>query len=89
MVNRLVTEAGPISEVAPDFPLPMGELAPLRVAAEQVGICDFTPLWAGQAAALSQEIGAEALMQLLLNETIECSKRVENSEPLLRRNPAH
>ena len=76
VVNRLLTEVGPFFEAAPDFPLPMGELAPLRTAAEQQGTCDFTPLWAGQAAALGREIRAEALMQFLVNETFECLKRV-------------
>jgi nitronate monooxygenase len=30
--------------VVPDFPLPLGELEPLRAAAEQKGSRDFTPL---------------------------------------------
>ena len=50
--------------VVPDFPLPLGELAPLRAAAEQKGSRDFTPLWSGQAAALSREMPAAMLMQI-------------------------
>lgn len=79
VVNRLLADAGPFFEATPDFPLPMGELVPLRIAAEQKGTCDFTPLWAGQAAALGREIGAEALMQCLVNETLECLKRASKT----------
>jgi nitronate monooxygenase len=70
-VNRLVAEIGPLSDATPDFPLPMGELPPLRVAAEQQGRLDFTPLWSGQAAALGREIPAKALMQTLVKEAVE------------------
>jgi nitronate monooxygenase len=43
LVNRLALDVGPISDAAPDFPLPMGELLPLRAKAEQLGNSDFTP----------------------------------------------
>ena len=56
--------------VVPDFPLPLGELEPLR-AAEQKGSRDFTPLWSGQAAALSREMPAAMLMQITVKETLE------------------
>ena len=57
--------------VVPDFPLPLGELEPLRAAAEQKGSRDFTPLWSGQAAALSREMPAAMLMQITVKETLE------------------
>jgi len=79
VVNRLLTEVGPFFEAVPDFPLPMGALAPLRAAAEQGGASDFTPLWAGQAAAMGREIGAAALMQILVNETFDCLTRVSKT----------
>jgi len=56
---------------AVDFPLPMGALAPLRAAAEQKGRGDFTPLWSGQAVALSREMPAAMLFGTMVEETIE------------------
>jgi nitronate monooxygenase len=47
MVNRLMRELGPLSAVAPDFPLASAAIAPLRSAAESRGSGDFSPLWAG------------------------------------------
>ena len=48
IVNRLMRELGPISPVAPAFPLATAALAPLRAAAEPQGRNDFSPLWSGQ-----------------------------------------
>ena len=70
-VNRLACEIGFLADAVPDFPLPLGELAPLRAAAEQKGSRDFTPLWSGQAAALSREMPAAMLMQITVKETLE------------------
>jgi nitronate monooxygenase len=70
-VNRLAREIGFLADEAPDFPLPMGGLAPLHAAAEQKGSRDFTPLWSGQAAVLSREIPAGTLMQVTVQETFE------------------
>ncbi len=47
IVNRLMRELGPISALAPAFPLASAAVAPLRAAAEQRGSGDFSPLWAG------------------------------------------
>src|SRR5262249_12595369 len=68
LVNRLAEEIGPWSDAAPDFPLPMGELPPLRAAAEQGGSTDFSPLWSGQAAALAREMPAKMLIDVLVRE---------------------
>jgi nitronate monooxygenase len=65
LVNRFVTEVGPMSPDAPQFPLAAGAAAPLRTAAEQRGSSDFSPLWAGEAAALARDEGAEALTRRL------------------------
>src|SRR5262249_32658058 len=70
-VNRLACEIGLLADSAPEFPLPMTGLAPLRTAAEQKGSGDFTPLWSGQAAALSREVPAALLMQMTVTETLE------------------
>ncbi len=48
LVNRVIRELGPISDLAPPFPLAANALAPLRRAAEASGRTDFTPLWSGQ-----------------------------------------
>jgi nitronate monooxygenase len=71
LVNRLAAEIGPWSDAAPDFPLPMGELSPLRAAAERNGSHEFTPLWSGQAAALAREMPAGMLTEILVREAIE------------------
>lgn len=48
VVNRLMRELGPLSAVAPRFPLATAAIAPLRASAEGRGSGDFSPLWAGQ-----------------------------------------
>jgi nitronate monooxygenase len=53
---------------APQFPLAAGAAAPLRAAAEKRGSGDFSPLWAGEAAALARDEGAEALTRRLWKE---------------------
>ena len=65
LLNRFVAEVGPLSADAPPFPLAAGAAAPLRAAAEKLGSGDFSPLWAGEAAALAREEGAEALTRRL------------------------
>ena len=65
LVNRLMNELGPMSDAAPAFPLATAALAPLRSAAEALGSGDFSPLWAGQAAHLCQDIDAHELTHLL------------------------
>ena len=46
--NRVMRELGPLSAVAPAFPLAANAMAPLRAAAEARGSGDFSPLWSGQ-----------------------------------------
>ena len=45
IVNRLMRELGPISGLAPAFPLATAAIAPLRAKAEAQGKGDFSPLW--------------------------------------------
>src|ERR1700675_1174476 len=78
LVNRLALDVGPISEALPDFPLPMGELMPLRAKAEQQGSNDFTPLFSGQAAPLARRIPAKALTLKLVEEAAERFKQLDN-----------
>jgi nitronate monooxygenase len=71
IVNRLMREVGPISNLAPEFPLAAAALAPLRARSEMAGSGDFTPLWAGQAARLNRELPAAELTRQLAEETLE------------------
>ncbi|WP_323750421.1 nitronate monooxygenase [Marinobacter sp.] len=65
IVNRVMKELGPISPVAPAFPLASAALAPLRAKAEQKNCGDFSPLWAGQNVSGCKEISAANLTQEL------------------------
>ena len=60
-VNRVMREIGPINDIAPEFPLAGGALAPLHAKAQAQGSGDFSTMWAGQAAALGREMPARAL----------------------------
>jgi nitronate monooxygenase len=71
IINRLMREVGPISDVAPDFPLAAGALAPLRAKAEAQGSGDFSSMWAGQAAALGRAMPAGQLTKTLAAEALE------------------
>jgi nitronate monooxygenase len=64
-LNRLMRELGPMSDAAPGFPLAAGPIAPLRAKAEPTGSGDFSPLWAGQAAALGRAMPAGELTRQL------------------------
>jgi nitronate monooxygenase len=48
IVNRLMRELGPMSAIAPEFPLAAALILPLRARAESRGSGDFSPLWSGQ-----------------------------------------
>jgi nitronate monooxygenase len=76
LANHLALDLGPISDDAPDFPLPMGEISLLRAKAEQQGNSDFTPLWSGQAAPLATEMSATALTFKLAREAAACFARL-------------
>ena len=47
LVNRLMRELGPMSDLPPAFPWAAQALAPLRAGAESLQRDDFTPLWSG------------------------------------------
>ena len=65
IVNRLMRELGPLSPLAPAFPLAVGALAPLRAAAERGGSGDFSPLWSGQNASGCRAVAAAELTRAL------------------------
>ena len=58
VVNRLVTEKGPMSKLVPDFPLATRELGPLRAASQEKTDGSFTALWTGQAVTLATDAPA-------------------------------
>jgi nitronate monooxygenase len=62
IVNRLMRELGPLSPVAPEFPLATAALAPLRAKAEAKGVADFTSLWSGQNASGCREVPAARML---------------------------
>jgi nitronate monooxygenase len=70
IVNRLVREVGPLSDLAPEFPLASGAIAPLRSKSEAAGSEDFAQMWAGQSAHLGRELPAEELTKRLAEETL-------------------
>jgi nitronate monooxygenase len=69
-VNRLMREEGPMSDAVPEFPLAALALAPLRAKAEAEGKGDFSPLWAGEAAALGRELPAGEVVKRLARESL-------------------
>jgi nitronate monooxygenase len=66
IVNRLMREIGPVNALAPPFPLGGAAVAALRSAAERAGKGDFSPLWAGQSAFESRQMGAAVLTRDLM-----------------------
>jgi nitronate monooxygenase len=81
IVNRVMREVGPMSEVAPEFPLAAGALAPLRAKAEAQGSGDFSPMWAGQAAALGRALPAGELTRKLAAEALERLRALAGAKP--------
>ncbi len=67
IANRLVREVGPLSDDAPAFPYATSGTAPLRAAAEAAGSSEFSPLWAGQAAALARDESAAEVVRRLVS----------------------
>jgi nitronate monooxygenase len=65
IVNRLLRELGPLSALAPAFPLAATAVLPLRAEAERRGSGDFSPLWAGQNTSGCRPAPAAELTQAL------------------------
>jgi nitronate monooxygenase len=68
LLNRVMRELGPLAADVPAFPGAATPLAPLRAKAEEAGLGDFSPLWAGQAVALGRAMGAGELTRALVKE---------------------
>lgn len=65
IMNRIIRELGPISPIAPAFPLATPAILPLRAKAEGQGSGDFSSLWAGQNVSGCKEIPAAELTREL------------------------
>ncbi|MGC1095033.1 MAG: nitronate monooxygenase [Pseudolabrys sp.] len=68
LINRAIRELGPISGIVPEFPLASGALAPLHAKAQAQGSGDFSPMLAGQSAALGCELPAGKLIEKFVSE---------------------
>ena len=68
LFNRVMREVGPLSPLAPQFPLAGGALLPLKAAAEKQGRGEFSSMWSGQAARLGRTLPAAELTQVLARE---------------------
>ncbi len=65
IANRLMRDFSLVDAAVPPFPLAAAALAPLRARAEALGSGYFSPLWAGQAAALAKATAARELTEQL------------------------
>jgi len=79
IVNRLMREVGPMSDVAPQFPLAAAAIAPLRTKSEMAGSADFSPLWSGQAARLGRVLPAAELTKQLAAQALEKLKLLQTA----------
>ncbi|MEN5300645.1 MULTISPECIES: nitronate monooxygenase family protein [unclassified Pseudomonas] len=68
--NRIMRELGPMSELAPRFPLAGGALMPLRAITEAQGNSDFSNLWSGQALRLGRHMPAEQLTREIADNAL-------------------
>jgi nitronate monooxygenase len=65
IMNKVMRELGPVSDLAPAFPLATSAIVPLRAKAEAAGSGDFSPLWSGQNATGCKEMPAAQLTREL------------------------
>jgi nitronate monooxygenase len=68
--NRIMRELGPMSELAPRFPLAGGALMPLRAITDAQGNSDFSNLWSGQALRLGRHMPAEQLTREIASKAL-------------------
>lgn len=65
IMNRLMRDLGPLSDLPPAFPWASQALAPLRAKAETLGRGDFSPLWAGTNTQACRETSAALVTRSL------------------------
>lgn len=63
IVNRFLREYGPMSILAPEFPLAAVAAGALRSAAERSGSADFSALWSGQNAGGARPVPAAEIVR--------------------------
>ena len=78
IINRLMSDLGPMSHLPPDFPLAGQALAALRAHDQATGSADFTNLWAGQAAPLGRVLPAGELTRSLSDDALLRLKSAHN-----------
>ena len=76
LMNRIMREIGPMSDLAPAFPTAGAALTPLKVAAEARGMSDFTNQWSGQAAGLCYETGSGDLTRQLAEDAAQLLQKL-------------
>jgi nitronate monooxygenase len=79
VINRVMSEVGPVSADAPAFPHAATALGPLKAAAEKLGRGDFTNLWAGQAVRLGTTLPAAELTRKLASDGLARLSRLAGS----------
>ena len=80
IVNRYLSESGPMSDAALAFPHAATLVAPLRAASEKAGSPDYLQMWAGQAAALAQSMPADQLTRKLAADALRLLSRTRSAE---------
>jgi nitronate monooxygenase len=65
VVNRAVTELGPMTKINPAFPKGFSAMGPLKAKAEEQGKTEFSAHYCGQSAALSNVASAEQITKTL------------------------
>lgn len=68
--TRIMRELGPMSALAPQFPLAGGALMPLRAITDPQGNTDFSNLWAGQGLRLGQHLPAAELTRDIADQAL-------------------
>lgn len=66
ILNRVIEEVGPMSDLAPAFPTAASAIAPLKKNMEEKGFSDFSSMWSGQAASLGRDMSAGELTSKLI-----------------------
>jgi nitronate monooxygenase len=65
VVNRAIRDLGPMVPEPPAFPTGFAAMAPLKVAAEQAGLPDFSAHYCGQSAPLAKSLPARQFTRAL------------------------
>ncbi|MBC3487198.1 nitronate monooxygenase [Pseudomonas sp. SWRI50] len=73
--NRIMRDLGPMSDLAPRFPLAGGALMPLRAITDPQGNSDFSNLWSGQALRLGRHMPAAELTQEIASKALQTLSR--------------